>query len=79
MKLIHLLAIPGLLTVGASLAAADGGRDDFTGTYLASLPLRAEIFRRGWTRSTPARPLSPSSIAVTSTDSSTSACRSSSG
>ncbi len=45
MKLIHLLTIPGLLVLGASLAAADAGRGDFAGTYLASLPQRAEILQ----------------------------------
>ena len=45
MKLIHLLTVPGLLVLGASLAAADGGRGDFAGTYLASLPERAEILQ----------------------------------
>jgi hypothetical protein len=45
MKRIHLLALPGLLALGASLAAADGGGGDFTGTYLASLPQRAEILQ----------------------------------
>ncbi|HEX4961519.1 MAG TPA: hypothetical protein VF173_11815 [Thermoanaerobaculia bacterium] len=45
MKLIHLLTIPGLLALGASLAAADGGSNDFTGTYIASLPQRAEILQ----------------------------------
>jgi hypothetical protein len=45
MKLIHLLTLPGLLVFGASLAVADGGRGDFAGTYLASLPERAEILQ----------------------------------
>jgi len=45
MKRIHLLTTFGLLVLGASLAAADGGRGDFTGTYLASLPQRAEILQ----------------------------------
>jgi len=45
MKLIQLLAVPGLLVLGSSLAVADGGRADFTGTYLASLPDRAEILQ----------------------------------
>ena len=39
------LSILALLALGASLAAADGGRDEFTGTYLASLPDRAEILQ----------------------------------
>jgi|GEM_PF-6563592 len=38
MKLIPLLSILGLLALGASLAADDGGSGNFTGTYLASLP-----------------------------------------
>jgi len=45
MKLISLLSTLGLLVLGASLAAADGGSGDFTGTYLASLPTRAEILQ----------------------------------
>lgn len=45
MKLMQLLAVPGLLVLGASLAAADGGDGNFTGTYLASLPNRAEILQ----------------------------------
>ena len=41
------LAILGLLALGASPAAADPpvSRDNFTGTYIASLPARAEILQ----------------------------------
>jgi len=45
MKFTRLFAIPALLALGASLAAADGGNGDFTGTYIASLPQRAEILQ----------------------------------
>ncbi|MFY9820775.1 MAG: hypothetical protein WAM82_05300 [Thermoanaerobaculia bacterium] len=45
MKLIPLLSILGLLALGASPAMADGGNGNFTGTYLASLPQRAEILQ----------------------------------
>src|SRR3954452_7526123 len=45
MKVARLLTIPALLALGASPAMADGGRGDFTGTYLASLPERAEILQ----------------------------------
>src|SRR4029079_16879455 len=45
MKLIPWLSILGLLALGTSLAADDGGSGNFTGTYLASLPLRAEILQ----------------------------------
>ena len=47
MKLAHLLSILALLTLGTSLAAADppGKSEDFTGTYLATLPDRAEILQ----------------------------------
>ena len=54
MKRFLSLAILGLLTLGASAASADtpantggGGGDsnDFAGTYLASLPTRAEILQ----------------------------------
>jgi hypothetical protein len=47
MKLVHLLAILALLALGTNVAAADtsGSNDDFTGTYLASLPTRAEILQ----------------------------------
>ena len=45
MRLARLLAIPALLALGASPAMADGDSGNFTGTYLASLPLRAEILQ----------------------------------
>jgi len=47
MKPTRLLSIFGLLAlVGASVAAAGApGSSDFTGTYLASLPTRAEILQ----------------------------------
>ena len=46
MKMVNLFSLLGLLTFGASLAAADTpGSSDFTGTYLASLPTRAEILQ----------------------------------
>lgn len=45
MKFARLLTIPVLLALGASTAMADGGNGDFTGTYIASLPQRAEILQ----------------------------------
>jgi hypothetical protein len=45
MKLMPWLSILGLLALGTSLAADDGGSGNFTGTYLASLPQRAEILQ----------------------------------
>ncbi|HEX3528595.1 MAG TPA: hypothetical protein VH988_16135 [Thermoanaerobaculia bacterium] len=47
MKFAHLLSIVGLFTCAASLAAAGSPADgaDFAGTYLASLPTRAEILQ----------------------------------
>ncbi|HEX4952409.1 MAG TPA: hypothetical protein VF017_03305 [Thermoanaerobaculia bacterium] len=46
MKLSHLLSIPVLLTFGATLAAepSDHG-GDYAGTYIATLPERAEILQ----------------------------------
>jgi hypothetical protein len=43
--MIALLALPGLVALEAGPAAADDGHDAFTGTYLASLPQRAEILQ----------------------------------
>src|SRR5215470_8215889 len=45
MKLARMLGTLALLTLGTSLVAAEppAGGDDFAGTYLASLPDRAEI------------------------------------
>jgi len=47
MKPVQLLTILGLLTLSASLAGAAtrNSSGDFTGTYLASLPDRAEILQ----------------------------------
>lgn len=47
MKLRYLFSTFALLALGASLAAADapGGGSNFTGTYIASLPERAEILQ----------------------------------
>jgi len=48
MKTLHLLTTVAVLALGASRAAAGapaGAADDFTGTYLASLPARAEILQ----------------------------------
>src|SRR6187549_3381981 len=47
MKPAHLLSILALLTLGTHPAAADppGKKDDFAGTYFASLPERAEILQ----------------------------------
>jgi hypothetical protein len=45
MKLIPLFSILGMLALGAGPALADGGGSNFTGTYLASLPTRAEILQ----------------------------------
>src|SRR3954470_15644813 len=52
-KLMPLLSVLGLLALGAGPAAADDGADksggngsgNFTGTYIASLPERAEILQ----------------------------------
>jgi len=43
MKQRHLLSILALLACGASLAAAEPPGGGFTGTYIATLPERAEI------------------------------------
>jgi hypothetical protein len=47
MKPAHLLVVLGLLTLATSPAAADpsGRRGNFTGTYIATLPERAEILQ----------------------------------
>lgn len=46
MKRAHLLPILGLLTLTASLAWAEPpGGDDFSGTFIATLPERAEILQ----------------------------------
>ncbi len=48
MKIVNLLSILGLLTLGAQVAAADppGGNDHFTGTYFTSpTPPAAEILQ----------------------------------
>lgn len=47
MKIRHLLAILAPLALSASLAAADapGGGSGFAGTYIATLPERAEILQ----------------------------------
>jgi hypothetical protein len=48
MKTVHGLLALACLTLGAGLAAADGpagGAGAFAGTYLASLPTRAEILQ----------------------------------
>lgn len=47
MKPAHLFSILALLTLGPSVASADppGRREDFTGTYIATLPERAEILQ----------------------------------
>jgi hypothetical protein len=46
MKIMPLLSILSLLTFGASLAAeASGPGGDFAGTYIATLPERAEILQ----------------------------------
>lgn len=46
MKLIRLLSIAGLILLGASLAAAEPPGDaGFAGTYIATLPERAEILQ----------------------------------
>jgi hypothetical protein len=45
MKLAHLLSVVGLFTFAASLAAAGPGGGDLAGTYIASLPERAEILQ----------------------------------
>lgn len=45
MRSVSLLSILGLLTLGASLAAAESPGNAYTGTYIASLPARAEILQ----------------------------------
>ncbi len=45
MKLARLLTIPALLALAVSPAIADGDSGNFTGTYIASLPERAEILQ----------------------------------
>jgi len=45
MKLACLLTIPALLALAAIPALADGGSGNYTGTYIASLPQRAEILQ----------------------------------
>ncbi len=45
MKFARPLTIPVLLSLAAGPAMADGGSGDFTGTYIASLPTRAEILQ----------------------------------
>jgi hypothetical protein len=45
MKLRSLFSVLALLTFGASLAAADPHGTDFSGTFIATLPERAEILQ----------------------------------
>jgi hypothetical protein len=47
MKIAHLLSIVGLLTTGLNVASAEppAAAGDFSGTYMATLPYRAEILQ----------------------------------